>query len=84
MSSLSSIRSSPPWHSSIPAILIFVTWKIFGYNMIVFTAALAAVLARSLATDLDRMPGFVVQRARVFHMFPQSTHHEVLVQLARR
>lgn len=30
-------------HSSIPAILLFVTWKIFGYNMIVFTAALAAV-----------------------------------------
>jgi multiple sugar transport system permease protein len=29
--------------SSIPAILLFVTWKIFGYNMIVFTAALAAV-----------------------------------------
>ncbi|PXA90075.1 sugar ABC transporter permease [Nostoc sp. 3335mG] len=30
-------------NTSIPAILIFVTWKIFGYNMIVFTAALAAV-----------------------------------------
>ena len=30
-------------HLSIPAILIFVTWKVFGYNMIVFTAALAAV-----------------------------------------
>ena len=30
-------------HSSIPAILLFVTWKVFGYNMIVFTAALAAV-----------------------------------------
>ncbi|MDJ0275351.1 sugar ABC transporter permease [Sphingomonas sp. 2R-10] len=29
--------------TSIPAILIFVTWKIFGYNMVVFTAALAAV-----------------------------------------
>ncbi len=29
--------------SSIPAILLFVTWKVFGYNMIVFTAALAAV-----------------------------------------
>lgn len=28
---------------SIPAILLFVTWKIFGYNMIVFTAALSAV-----------------------------------------
>ena len=30
-------------HVSIPAILLFVTWKIFGYNMIVFTAALSAV-----------------------------------------
>ncbi|KQM90084.1 carbohydrate ABC transporter permease [Sphingomonas sp. Leaf226] len=30
-------------HTSIPAILIFVTWKIFGYNLIVFTAALSAV-----------------------------------------
>ena len=30
-------------HTSIPAILIFVTWKIFGYNMIVFIAALSAV-----------------------------------------
>ncbi|MFS0772688.1 carbohydrate ABC transporter permease [Sphingomonas sp. 1P08PE] len=29
--------------TSIPAILVFVTWKIFGYNMIVFTAALSAV-----------------------------------------
>ena len=30
-------------HTSVPAILIFVTWKVFGYNMIVFAAALAAV-----------------------------------------
>ena len=30
-------------HASIPAILLFVTWKIFGYNMIVFVAALSAV-----------------------------------------
>jgi multiple sugar transport system permease protein len=30
-------------NTSIPAILIFVTWKIFGYNMVVFSAALAAV-----------------------------------------
>ena len=29
--------------TSIPSILLFVTWKIFGYNMIVFTAALSAV-----------------------------------------
>ncbi|MGJ3629588.1 carbohydrate ABC transporter permease [Sphingomonas sp. MMS24-JH45] len=30
-------------HASIPAILLFVTWKIFGYKIIVFTAALSAV-----------------------------------------
>lgn len=30
-------------HLAIPAILLFVTWKVFGYNMIVFLAALAAV-----------------------------------------
>jgi multiple sugar transport system permease protein len=29
--------------ASIPAVLLFVTWKVFGYNMIVFTAALSAV-----------------------------------------
>ncbi|USU11362.1 sugar ABC transporter permease [Sphingomonadaceae bacterium OTU29THOMA1] len=30
-------------HASVPAILLFVMWKIFGYNMIVFTAALSVV-----------------------------------------
>ncbi|MEI5687528.1 carbohydrate ABC transporter permease [Sphingomonas kyungheensis] len=40
-------------HLSIPAILIFVTWKIFGYNMIVFTAALSAV------------PGELIEAARL-------------------
>ena len=29
--------------TSIPAVLIFVVWKVFGYNMLVFTAALATV-----------------------------------------
>lgn len=28
---------------SIPAVLLFVTWKSFAYNMVVFTAALSAV-----------------------------------------
>ncbi|AIT05458.1 sugar ABC transporter permease [Sphingomonas taxi] len=40
-------------HVSIPAILLFVTWKIFGYNMIVFTAALSAV------------PGELIEAARL-------------------
>jgi multiple sugar transport system permease protein len=30
-------------HAAVFAILLFVTWKIFGYNMIIFTAALSAV-----------------------------------------
>lgn len=29
--------------TSIPATLIFIVWKVFGYNMLVFTAALATV-----------------------------------------
>lgn len=29
--------------ASVPAVLIFITWKAFGYNMVVFSAALAAV-----------------------------------------
>lgn len=29
--------------TSIPAILIFIVWKAFGYNMLVFTAALSTV-----------------------------------------
>lgn len=29
--------------ASIPAVTLFVVWKIFGYNMVIFTAALAAV-----------------------------------------
>ena len=30
-------------HASLPAILIFVSWKTFGYNMIIFLAALQTV-----------------------------------------
>lgn len=35
-------------HASLPAILIFVGWKTFGYNMIIFLAALQTV-----SKDLD-------------------------------
>jgi multiple sugar transport system permease protein len=30
-------------HTSIPAVVLFVVWKIFGYNMVIFSAALALV-----------------------------------------
>jgi 23S rRNA (uracil747-C5)-methyltransferase len=39
--------------------------------------------AVTLAADLERMPSLEVTRARMFAMFPQTRHHEVLV-LARR
>lgn len=39
--------------------------------------------ADSLARDLARMPSMQAVRARVFDMFPQTRHHEVLVLLRR-
>lgn len=38
----------------------------------------------SLARDLASLPGYRVERARLFDMFPQTRHHEVMVLLARR
>jgi 23S rRNA (uracil747-C5)-methyltransferase len=40
--------------------------------------------ATSLAADLAAMPSLRVTRARLFVMFPQTRHHEVLVLLERR
>jgi 23S rRNA (uracil747-C5)-methyltransferase len=40
--------------------------------------------ARSLAADLEAMPHLRVRRARLFDMFPQTSHHEVMVLLERR
>jgi 23S rRNA (uracil747-C5)-methyltransferase len=39
---------------------------------------------RSLATDLEAMPDLRVVRARLFDMFPQTAHSELLVLLERR
>lgn len=39
--------------------------------------------AASLARDLDALPGYRVTRARLFDMFPQTRHHEVIVLLER-
>nr|WP_279672322.1 methyltransferase domain-containing protein [Flexivirga meconopsidis] len=39
--------------------------------------------ATSLAKDLAGMPSYRVQEARLFDMFPQTRHHEVLVRLER-
>lgn len=40
--------------------------------------------ARSLAIDLAALPGHRVVEARLFDMFPQTRHHEVIVLLERR
>ncbi|MEO7449171.1 MAG: methyltransferase domain-containing protein [Humibacillus sp.] len=37
----------------------------------------------SLARDLANLPSYTAERARLFDMFPQTTHHEVIVQLVR-
>lgn len=37
----------------------------------------------SLARDLARMPSYVARQARLHDMFPQTTHHEVIVLLQR-
>jgi 23S rRNA (uracil747-C5)-methyltransferase len=37
----------------------------------------------SLARDLAAMPSYAVERVRLLDMFPQTTHHEVLVLLRR-
>ncbi len=40
--------------------------------------------AGSLARDLAAMPSLAVREARLFDMFPQTAHHEVMVRLERR
>jgi 23S rRNA (uracil747-C5)-methyltransferase len=37
----------------------------------------------SLARDLGRMPSYRAREARLFDMFPQTSHHEVIVLLER-
>jgi len=39
--------------------------------------------ARTLARDLELMPSYRMREARLFDMFPQSTHAEVMVLLER-
>lgn len=40
--------------------------------------------ATTLARDLAAMPGYRAVRAQLLDMFPQTSHHEVMVQLQRR
>ncbi|XVX18576.1 methyltransferase domain-containing protein [Actinomycetota bacterium] len=47
------------------------------------TVVYSSCNAATLATDLARMPSLQVAAARVFDMFPQTEHEEVLVLLTR-
>ena len=47
------------------------------------TVVYSSCNAASLARDLEGMPSYRVTRARLFDMFPQSTHSEVMVLLER-
>ena len=51
-----------------------------GPGHVVYSSCSAA----SLAKDIAAMPGYRVTRARLFDMFPQTRHHEVIVRLDRR
>lgn len=48
------------------------------------TVVYSSCNASSLARDLAAMPAYAVEQARLFDMFPQTTHHEVMVLLHRR
>ena len=47
------------------------------------TVVYSSCNAASLARDLESMPSYRVVEARLFDMFPQSTHSEVMVLLER-
>lgn len=51
-----------------------------GVRHVVYSSCAPDTLAR----DLARMPSFAVREGRVFDMFPQTRHCEVMVRLERR
>lgn len=51
-----------------------------GVRHVVYSSCAPDTLAR----DLARMPSFAVRAGRVFDMFPQTRHAEVMVRLERR
>lgn len=53
-------------------------------NSRVRTVVYSSCNAVTLARDLAAMPGLQVRRIRVFDMFPQTEHYEVMVLLERR
>ncbi len=51
-----------------------------GAPTILYSSCNAVTLAR----DLALLPSYAMQRARLFDMFPQTDHYEVMVMLTRR
>lgn len=56
------------------------TLQASGIPTIIYSSCNAATLAR----DLAAIPAYAVDRARVFDMFPQTDHYEVMALLTRR
>jgi 23S rRNA (uracil747-C5)-methyltransferase len=56
------------------------TLEASGTRTIVYSSCNAVTLAR----DIAAMPSYTPQRIRVFDMFPQTEHYEVMVLLTRR
>lgn len=56
------------------------TLEASGVGTIVYSSCNAVSLAR----DIAAMPSYVPQRIRLFDMFPQTGHYEVMVLLSRR
>jgi 23S rRNA (uracil747-C5)-methyltransferase len=56
------------------------TLEASGAPTIIYSSCNAVTLAR----DLAAMPGYAAHRIRLFDMFPQTDHYEVMVLLTRR
>ena len=56
------------------------TLEASGIRTIIYSSCNADTLAR----DIAAMPSYAPQRARVFDMFPQTDHYEVMVLLTRK
>jgi 23S rRNA (uracil747-C5)-methyltransferase len=56
------------------------TLEASGVQTIIYSSCNAVTLAQ----DIEAMPAYVPQRIRLFDMFPQTDHYEVMVLLTRR
>ena len=59
------------------------TWPVGSRRPAVRDVIYSSCNVDSLARDLAAMPSFCAHEARLFDMFPQTNHHEVMVRLHR-